>query len=102
MVKKYFNTNLNQKIMNEIRENILKKIKNELKPSFIEVIDESHLHANHNPDAKNGGTHFKIKVISSFFEGKSKIEKHRVIHQILDYELKNGLHALTLELTHIE
>ena len=50
--------------MNEIRENILKKIENELRPSFIEVIDESHLHANHNPEAKNGGTHFKIKVIS--------------------------------------
>ena len=42
------------------------------------------------------------KAISSFFEGKSKVEKHRIIHQILDYELKNGLHALTLELTHIE
>ena len=88
--------------MNEIRENILKKIENELRPSFIEVIDESHLHANHNPDAKNGGTHFKIKVISSFFKGKSKVEKHRIMHRILDYELKNGLHALPLELTDIE
>ena len=58
--------------MNEIRENILKKIENELRPSFIEVIDESHLHANHNPDAKNGGTHFKIKVISSFFKDMAK------------------------------
>ena len=88
--------------MHEIRENILSKIKEELNPSFLEVIDESHLHANHNPDAKNGGTHFKITVISNFFEGKSKVEKHRIIHQILDYELKNGLHALTLELSHIK
>ena len=45
---------------------------------------------------------FKIKVISSFFKGKSKVEKHRIMHRILDYELKNGLHALTLELTDIE
>ena len=59
--------------MNEIRENILNKIENELKPSFIEVIDESHLHANHNPDAKNGGTHFKIKVISSFLRVSRKL-----------------------------
>ena len=56
--------------MNEIRENILKKIENELRPSFIEVIDESHLHANHNPDAKNGGTHFKIFVIYVEFNFK--------------------------------
>ena len=64
--------------MNEIRENILNKIENELKPSFIEVIDESHLHANHNPDAKNGGTHFKIKVISSFFKVNFKLCKSYV------------------------
>ena len=88
--------------MTKVKKNILSKLKKHLEPSFIEVIDESHLHANHNPDAKNGGTHFKVKIISNTFKDKSKIEKHRIVHEILDYELKNGLHALTLELTHIE
>ena len=88
--------------MTEVKKNIVSKLKKHLEPSFIEVIDESHLHANHNPDAKNGGTHFKIKIISNTFKDKSKIEKHRIVHEILDYELKNGVHALTLILSDIE
>ena len=88
--------------MTNAKKNILSKLKKHLEPSFIEVIDESHLHANHNPDAKNGGTHFKIKIISNTFKDKSKIEKHRIVHEILDYELKNGVHALTLSLSDIE
>ena len=88
--------------MTNAKKNILSKLKKHLEPSFIEVIDESHLHANHNPDAKNGGTHFKIKIISNTFKDKSKIEKHRIVHEILDYQLKNGVHALTLSLSYIE
>ena len=88
--------------MTEVKKNIVSKLQKHLEPSFIEVIDESHLHANHNPDAKNGGTHFKVKIISNTFKDKSKIEKHRIVHEILDYELKNGVHALTLILSDIE
>ena len=55
--------------MTKVKKNILSKLKKHLEPSFIEVIDESHLHANHNPDAKNGGTHFKVKIISNTFKG---------------------------------
>ena len=88
--------------MTKVKINIISKLKKHLEPSFIEVIDESHLHANHNPDAKNGGTHFKVKIISNTFKDKSKIEKHRIVHEILDYELKNGVHALTLSLSDIE
>ena len=88
--------------MTKVKKNIVSKLQKHLEPSFIEVIDESHLHANHNPDAKNGGTHFKVKIISNTFKDKSKIEKHRIVHEILDYELKNGVHALTLSLSDIE
>lgn len=88
--------------MTKVEKNILSKLKKHLEPSFIEVIDESHLHANHNSDAKNGGTHFKIKIISNTFKGRSNIEKHRLIYEILDSELKNGVHALTLNLSDIE
>ena len=88
--------------MTKIKKNILSKLKKHLEPSFIEVIDDSHLHANHNPDAKNGGTHFKVKIISNTFKGKSSIEKHRIVYEILDSELKSGVHALTLNLSDIE
>tara|TARA_B100000686_G_scaffold256217_1_gene267836 strand:- start:395 stop:661 length:267 start_codon:yes stop_codon:yes gene_type:complete len=88
--------------MNRIEENILYKLEKELNPKLIEIKDESHLHANHNPSAKKGGTHFKIKIVSEKFKGKSRIEKHRIVNDILENEFKKGLHALTLSLSDVE
>ena len=88
--------------MNRIEKNILRKLEKELNPELIEIKDESHLHANHNPSAKEGGTHFKIKIVSKKFKGKSRIERHRIVNDILVNEFKKGLHALTLSLSDIE
>ena len=49
----------------EIKEKIIKKLSFALSPLFIEVEDQSYLHAGHNKDAKNCGTHFKISIKSS-------------------------------------
>ena len=88
--------------MNRIEKNILHKLEKELNPELIEIKDESHLHANHNPSAKEGGTHFKIKIVSKKFTGKSRIERHRIVNNILEDEFKKGLHALTLSLSDVE
>ena len=88
--------------MNRIEKNILRNLEKELNPELIEIKDESHLHANHNPSAKEGGTHFKIKIVSKKFKGKSRIEKHRIVNNILENEFKKGLHALTLSLSDVE
>ena len=56
--------------MNEIRENIIKKIENELKPSFIEVIDESHL-----------SSEWQMKAIQQFC--KSKKERFEKLKNML-------------------
>ena len=88
--------------MNGIEKNILHKLEKELNPTLIEIKYESHLHANHNPSAKEGGTHFKIKIVSKKFKGKSRIERHRMVNNILEDEFKKGLHALTLSLSDVE
>lgn len=88
--------------MNNVKENIVLKIEKELNPSVLEVEDQSHMHANHNPNAKNGGTHFKVKIVSNVFKGKSKIEMHRIVNNILEKEFNEGLHALTLILSDVE
>ena len=80
-------------------ERIISLLEKKFSDSFIEVSDDSHLHADHNPDAKLGGTHFTIKIVSKVFKGKSRIEKHRMVNNILDSEFKNGLHALSLTLS---
>lgn len=66
-----------------------------LNPSFIEVIDESHHHAGHNPDAAHGGTHFKVTVVSDAFKGKRLVECHRIIYGLLKEE-NIDYHALAI------
>lgn len=74
-----------------------------LAPASIEVSDESHKHAGHahalRPGAapRTGGTHFRIKVVSDAFNGKSRLERHREINQLLQAEFAAGVHALAIE-----
>ncbi|CAL5219542.1 g1394 [Coccomyxa viridis] len=78
---------------------IRKKLQDALAPSTLKVVNESHLHAGHmgNPDgAPDAETHFKVEVVSSEFKGQSMIQCHRTVYSLLDEELKNGVHALSL------
>jgi stress-induced morphogen len=71
-----------------------------LNPSHLEIIDESHKHAGHaamKDYMRSGETHFKVVVVSDDFEGKMLIDRHRLVNDILDEELQNGVHALSIE-----
>jgi BolA family transcriptional regulator, general stress-responsive regulator len=54
------------------QSNIERKLNAALKPERLEVINESHLHAGHQPhfDGK-GESHFRVRVVSEAFTGKS-------------------------------
>ena len=53
----------------------------------------------HSGARPGGETHFRVKMVSNFFEGMSRIDKQRAVHQVLESELKERVHALSLELT---
>lgn len=65
-------------------------------PELLNVIDDSTKHADHNPHAKKGGTHFSIEIVSKSFVGKSSLERHRMIYEALKVPLKEGVHALAI------
>lgn len=79
-----------------LRDWIAEKLKSELAPVALEVIDESHLHAGHAGARPEGETHFRLDVVSASFEGKSRVERHRIVNQTLDDAFKRGLHALAI------
>ena len=76
-----------------------------LAPTSLEVIDESASHASHAHVVSRAGsargageTHFRIKVVSEGFRGKSRLERHRAINALLADELTpDGVHALAIE-----
>ena len=42
--------------------------------------------------------HFNLKVISDAFEGKNLLDRHRMIYQALDAQMKDGrIHALEIQ-----
>jgi BolA protein len=88
----------------DVGDRIKAKLEAALAPVSIEVIDESAKHANHahamarpGKAEKAGGTHFHIKIVSEAFEGKSRIERHLAINELLRAELAAGVHALAIE-----
>ena len=86
----------------EIKANIIKKLSEKFLPTELEVEDQSHLHANHNEDAKRGGTHFRIFIRSEKFTNIKPIDRHSMAMETLRDEFKNGLHAVSFDLKAIE
>lgn len=77
----------------EVKKSIESKLA-VLKPSFIEVEDESHGH-NVAPGAQS---HFKVTLVSSEFEGLMAVKRHQKVYQLLAEELTGSVHALALHL----
>jgi BolA protein len=68
-----------------------------LAPSALCVEDESHLHAGHSGWREGGETHFRLDVVSKAFEGKSRVERHRLVNAALTEAFARGLHALAIK-----
>ena len=81
-----------------VKENIELKVNKAIKSEFLEVIDESHKHAGHVGARPEGETHFHINMTSSELDGKSRVERQRLIYKILAEELAGPVHALSLTL----
>ena len=75
-----------------IQTDIEHKIQNALRPVFLEVINESHMH-----NVPSGSeSHFKVTVVSAEFDGKILLARHRILNQLLKDELAGSVHALSL------
>lgn len=77
------------------REQILhKKITEALHPEHLHVLNESHKH-----NVPVGSeSHFKIIIVSSKFATLNRIDRHKLVHLVLEDDLKSGIHALSLNL----
>lgn len=75
-----------------------------LKPSLIEVTDDSAAHAGHagaqdhaERTGVTNGTHFELTIVSSAFAGKSLVERHRMIYDLLAELMATRIHALKID-----
>ncbi len=69
-----------------------------LTPERLEVVNESHMHAGHQPGFDGQGeSHLRIRIVSPVFAGMSRLQRHRVVSDLLKPEFERGLHALAIE-----
>ena len=74
-----------------------RKLRERFAPTELVVIDESHHHASHAGAHANGESHFKVKITADAFTGQSLVQCHRLVNEALAEELKQQVHALTIQ-----
>jgi BolA protein len=79
------------------RDVIINKLREAFSPESLDVADESHLHEGHAGHRPGGETHYRVYIVSPAFEGKSRVERHRMVNAALETELKGSVHALAIK-----
>jgi len=74
------------------------KLQSSLSATVIELHGVLYQHADHisMKESSEQETHFNLKIVSEKFEGVSLVKRHCMAYEVLDDELKSGLHALSI------
>ena len=74
------------------------KMQQAFSPQSLEIINESYLHAGHQPGFNGEGeSHIRVRMVAAHFNGKSRVDIHREINAICADEIAAGLHALAID-----
>tara|TARA_X000000950_G_C13842560_1_gene630915 strand:+ start:1108 stop:1341 length:234 start_codon:yes stop_codon:yes gene_type:complete len=65
--------------------------KDEIKKALIEAFPDSMIEVE-----GDDGVHFHATIVSSQFEGKTKIQQHQMVYRVLGSKVGNEIHALGL------
>ena len=76
---------------------IREKLMVALRPVRLDVVNESELHAGHRSSPGTGESHFRVLIVAAAFEGKSRVQRHRMVNAALAEEVGKKVHALALE-----
>lgn len=82
--------------MARVRDAIETKLTDAFRPQRLAIVDESGMHAGHAGARPGGETHFRVEIVSPLFEGKSRVERQRMIYAALKDEMASSIHALSL------
>jgi BolA protein len=76
-----------------IRKAMYEKLIAKFKPLHMELQNESKMHGL----PESAEKHFRLILVSSAMENLSRIDRHRVVNDVLAHELKTHVHALTVQ-----
>jgi BolA family transcriptional regulator, general stress-responsive regulator len=70
-------------------------LEQELSPLQLDIQDDSAKHAGH-AGAREGG-HFRVRLVSEAFRGKTAIERHRLVFAAVAGLMGRDIHALNID-----
>jgi len=83
------------------REQRILEAMKQLSPVKIQLINDSQKHAGHAQHLGSAGftgeTHYKLIIVSPLFEAQSRIDRQRMVMNLLKVEFNSGLHALEIK-----
>ncbi len=62
-------------------------------PAELDVQDDSHLHAGH-AGARDGKGHYSVRIVSTAFQDKRPLDRHRMVFEALGDMMITDIHAL--------
>ena len=68
-----------------------------LEPESLELVDESAQHQGHAGWQPGGGTHWRLRIVSSRFAGKTTVARHRMVYDALGELMQHPIHALAIQ-----
>lgn len=79
-----------------VADRIREKLSSAFKPLWLEIVDESQRHAGHAGARPGGETHFRVEIVATAFQGRSRLERQRLVYTALAAEMSSQIHALSL------
>lgn len=76
-------------------DDIRSRLQSAFSPTALDVVDEGHLHIGH---AGEGTGHFRVRIASTAFAGKTRVQQHRLVYDALADLMGQGIHALAIEI----
>ncbi|PYD47976.1 BolA family transcriptional regulator [Novacetimonas pomaceti] len=77
-------------------------LRDHLSPVELRVHDDSARHAHHvgirDNGVQAGESHYNVLVISDAFSDMNRVQRSRLVHELLAAEFAGGMHALSLTL----
>lgn len=77
----------------KVQQSIEAKVAEALAPVHLDVKNESHMHS----VPPGSESHFKLVIVSNKFDGLTRVKRHQTVNGILEKELREDIHALSME-----
>jgi BolA protein len=87
---------MNAQTTGPVATEMLRRLNSALSPTKVDLIDDSEQHRGHGGYNPAGESHFSLKIESAAFEGKSRVERQRMIYGALGDLMDSRVHALSI------